>query len=231
VLKMADLSLGDVITFNIQGVPVDARVASIRTRTEKGIRPFFYFVFPPAVLQDAPQTLFAAARVERARVSAVEAAIVSRFPNVSVIDVTETIAVFAGVLRRLSAIVRFFTLFSVGAGVLLIVSSIFATRLARIQEAVYFKVLGARRRIVLQVFALENAILGLISGGLALLTSQAMSWVISTQVFDIPYRVFPGASLVLAASTALLVVTVGVLASLSILNQKPVVFLRKRADE
>lgn len=231
VLKMADISPGDVITFNIQGAPVDARVTSIRTRTQKGIRPFFYFVFPPDVLKDAPQTLFAAARVERARVSAVEAAIVSRFPNVSVIDVTETIAVFAGMLRRLSAIVRFFTLFSVGAGVLLIVSSIFATRLARIQEAVYFKVLGARRRIVLEVFALENVVLGLISGGLALLTSQAMSWVISTQVFDIPYRVFPGASLVLAASTALLVITVGVLASVSILNQKPVAFLRRRADE
>jgi putative ABC transport system permease protein len=231
VLKMADMSLGDVITFNIQGAPVDARMTSIRTRTQKGIRPFFYFVFPPDVLKDAPQTMFAAVRVERERVSAVEAAIVSRFPNVSVIDVTETIAVFAGVMRRLSAIVRFFTLFSVCAGVLLIISSIFATRLARIQETVYFKVLGARRWIVLKVFALENVILGLISGGLALLTSQTMSWVINTQVFDIPYRLFPGASLLLAASSAVLVVTVGVLASLSILNQSPAAFLRRRADE
>ena len=188
VLEMAHISLGDVITFDIQGVPLDARVTSIRTRTQKGIRPFFYFVFPPNVLKDAPQTLFAAVRVDRARASAVEAAIVSRFPNVSVIDVTEAIAVFAGLIHKLSGIVRFFTLFSVCAGVLLIVSSIFATRLARIQETVYFKVLGARRRLVLGIFALENLILGIISGGLALLTSQVMSWVISTRVFDIPYR-------------------------------------------
>lgn len=231
VLKMADISLGDVITFNIQGVPLEARVSSIRARTRRDIGPFFYFVFAPDTLKDAPQTIFAAVRVERQRIPALQTAIVTKFPNVSVIDATETISVFAGVMHRLSSIVRFFTLFSVLAGLLLIISSVFATRFARIQEAVYFKVLGARRRFVLEVFTLENLIIGLISAALALFISQTLSWLISVRIFDIQYRVFPEASLVLAALTALLVISVGVLASLSILRQKPVAFLREQADE
>jgi putative ABC transport system permease protein len=231
VLKMADISPGDVITFSIQGVPLEARVTSIRTRTRKDIRPFFYFLFPTDTLKDAPQTIFTAVRIEKERVPAVQTAIVSRFPSVSVIDATEAITTFAGVMHRLSAIVRFFTLFSVLAGVLLIISSIFATRFARIQEAVYFKVLGAQRRFVLQVFTVENLIIGLISATLGLFISQTLSWVVSSQVFDISYRAFPAASLVMAALTSLLVITVGVLASLSILAQKPVAFLREQADE
>lgn len=231
VLEMADISLGDVITFNIQGLPLEAKVTSIRTRTRKDIRPFFYFVFPTDRLKDAPQTIFTAVRVEKQQIPALQTAIVSRFPNVSVIDATETTTVFAGVMHRLSSIVRFFTLFSALAGLLLLISSIFATRFARIQEAVYFKVLGARRRFVLQVFSAENLIIGLISAGLALLISQTLSWVISIRVFEIQYRAFPEASLVLAALTALLVITVGVLASLSILRQKPGAFLREQADE
>jgi len=231
VLKMADISLGDDITFSIQGVPLDARVTSIRTRTRKDIRPFFYFLFPTDTLKDAPQTIFTAVRVAKERAPALQTAIVSRFPNVSVIDATDVITTFAGVMDKLSSIVRFFTLFSVLAGVLLIISSIFATRLARIQEAVYFKVLGARRRFVLQVFTVENLIIGLLSAALGLLISEALSWVVSIQVFDISYRAYPVAGVLMAALTSLLVITVGALASLSILAQKPVAFLRERADE
>jgi putative ABC transport system permease protein len=231
VLAMADISLGDVISFTVQGVPLDARVTSIRTRTRKTIRPFFYFLFPEETLKDAPQTIFTAVRVDREGASALQAAVASRFPNVSVIDASDTIAVFARVMRRLSSVVRFFTLFGVGAGLLLVVSSIFATRFARIQEAVYFKVLGAGRRFVLTVCALEHLIIGLLGATLALGMSQAATWLISSRFLDIPYRTFPTASVLMVGMTTLLVMAVGLLTSLSILGQKPVVFLREQADE
>jgi putative ABC transport system permease protein len=150
---------------------------------------------------------------------------------VSVIDASDTIAVFARVMRRLSSVVRFFTLFGVGAGLLLVVSSIFATRFARIQEAVYFKVLGAGRRFVLTVCALEHLIIGLLGATLALGMSQAATWLISSRFLDIPYRTFPTASVLMVGMTTLLVMAVGLLTSLSILGQKPVVFLREQADE
>ena len=62
----------------------------------------------------------------------------------------------------MSSIIQFFTSFSIVAGLLIIVSSIFATRLTRIREAVYFKILGAKASFVLKVFTYENLIIALI---------------------------------------------------------------------
>jgi putative ABC transport system permease protein len=215
----------------IQGLPLEARVASIRTRTRAALQPYFYFVFKPEVLQDAPQTLFAAVRVSKEQIAPLQNRIVDRFPNVSVIDLTETITVFARVMERLSRIVRFFTLFSVAAGLLIIVSSVIATRYARIQEAVYFTILGARSRFVLAVFALESLLLGAVSSLLALCLAQTGSWIICRFTLDLAYRPFVARSLLMAGATTLLFIAVGLGASIPILRHKPVAFLREQAEE
>lgn len=187
VLKMREMKVGDVIRFNIQGIPLQARISSIRSRTKASMQPFFYFVFPEKTLNDAPQTIFTAVRVKKDEIPALQSRIVSRFPNVSVIDMTEVASLFSRVMSRLSAITRFFTLFSITAGGLIIISSAFATRYARIQEAVYFKILGAKGSFVLKVFTMENLILGLISALLAVLFSQTVSWIVCRKVLDISH--------------------------------------------
>jgi putative ABC transport system permease protein len=231
VAKIKDMEIGDHITFNIQGVPLQARISSIRTRTRESIRPFFYFVFPEKTLQEAPQTIFTAVKVPRNRIAPLQAKIAANFPNISAIDVTETLKIFTQVMRKLSLIVRFFALFSIVAGVLIILSSVLATRFARIQEAVYYKILGAKSTFVATVFTLENLFLGLLSAFLALVLSQTCSWIICSKVFEISYTPFLANSLFLIAATVLLIVAVGLLPSVSILRQKPVIFLRNQTQE
>ena len=231
VLKMRDLKVGDSITFRIQGVPMTARIASIRTRTSSGFTPFFYFVFPEKALSDAPHTIFAAVRVDQQRIGVLQNQVVARFPNVSVIDLTETVVVFGRIMGKLSTIVRFFTSFSIVAGVLIVISSVFATRYARIQEAVYFTILGARRRFVLAVFAAENLVLGLVSGLIALGISQVASLLICRKGLDMSYHPYPVDSLLLVLATTVLVVMVGLAVTVPLLRQKPVTFLREQSDE
>lgn len=232
VVEMKPMEIGDRIRFNIQGVPLEATVSSIRTRTKESIKPFFYFVFPEdSPLKKAPQTIFTAIRVPRGEIGEVQNKVVTRFPNVSAIDVTQTIAAFADIVHRFSLVIRFFTVFSIAAGVLIIISSILATRFARIQEAVYFKILGARGRFVLTVFTLENLFIGLISALIALVISQIGSWIISVRIFDISYHPNAGASFLMVLATVLLVIGVGLSASISILKQRPVHFLREQTEE
>lgn len=228
VLEMHPFALGDRITFRIQGVPLEATVTSIRTRTaEEDFRPFFLFVFPTAILQSAPQTIFTATRLPAAEIPALRNRIVAALPNVTVIDITETVANAAAVADRLVQIIRFFTLFSVLAGVLIVISSVFATRQARIQEAVYYKVLGAKRSFVRQVFTVENLLLGLISALLALLMAQVGSWALCHYLFEINYQPALGASLLLVLATMGVVTAVGMAASGSILRSKPILILRE----
>jgi len=116
------------------------------------------------------------------------------------------------------------------AGLLIILSSILATRYTRIQEAVYYKILGARSNFVVKVFTLENMVLGLVSATLALMLSQVGSWLICSKVLNISYQPFMLASILLVTATVLLVVTIGLLPSIAILRKKPVVFLREQTQ-
>ena len=229
ILKDRDIGIGDRISFRIQGVPIVARISSIRSRKEETLRPFFVFLFPPEVLKNAPQTIFTSIKVDDPEtIPTLQNRIVAEFPNVSVINISQSIERLSAVAQQLSQVIRFFSLFSIIAGILIIISAVFATRLARIQEAVYYKVLGAKGRFVLKVFTMENCFLGLMAAFLAILMAQIGSWAISEFLFDINYKPFISASMILIIATVMLVVTVALSVSISILKSKPITFLHKQ---
>jgi putative ABC transport system permease protein len=230
VVEMRPLKVGDTIDFKIQGVPLKARVSSIRTRTRSSFAPFFYFVFEETVLRSAPQTLFAALRIAPEKIGKVQTRIANRLPNVSTIDLSRTIRVYAGLMGRLSRIVRIFSLFSIAAGILILISAVFATRAERIAECVYYKILGADKRFVRNVFALENLMLGGLSSLLALIMAQAGSYWVCRIKFDIDYQPLLASSAAMVAATLLLILVVGMSASWSIMEHKPVRYLREHAD-
>jgi len=230
VVDRADVGVGDIISFRIHGVPLAARVASIRGRTEKSLKPYFFFVFPPATLQAAPQTLFSALKLEADAVPELRNRLAAKFPGITAIDVSGTITAFAKVLEKLTTIIRNFTLISAAAGVLIIISSIFATRHARIREVAYFKVLGAPRAFIFRCYLWEHLLLGIISALLAFGLAHTASWLICTQILDIGYHTFLARSAGIAAAVPLLIIIIGITASRNVLKQRPINFLRK-ADQ
>ena len=231
VAEIGDIHIGDRLRFKIQGIPLEAVVSSIRTRTRESIQPFFYFVFPDAVLAKAPQTIFTALRADPHETAALQNRVVQTLPNVTVLDVSQSIQQVAAALKRFTQAIRFFTLFSMAAGILLMISSIIATRSARIREAVYYKILGARRRFVVYVFSLENLLLGGASALGGLLLAHLISWVVCTRYLDMAYQPYPEASLIGIAVGIGVVVAVGLTASRSIMGRKPAQFLRTHAAE
>jgi putative ABC transport system permease protein len=230
VADMGDMQLGDLLVFNIQGVPLTARVASIRTRTRSRLYPFFYFVFPERVLHEAPHTFFATLHLEKGVIPQLVNRVVGRFPNISVINMTETVTVVGDILARLTKIINFFAAFSILAGGLIIVSSVFATRLARIREAVYYKILGGTTAFVIAVFFYENMLLGLLSSLVGVMLAQTGSWALCHFLFDIPYRARWSVSQLLIILTTALVIAVGLLSSITIVRQKPASFLREQTE-
>ena len=231
VAQRKQMKIGDRIVFRIQGVPLQAVISSIRSRTRETMKPFFYFVFEETALKHAPQTIFTAVKVEEKRISETQNRIVALFPNISVIDLSATLRSFAGITEKLSNIIRFFAGFSIFAGCLIIISAVLATRFARIRESVYYRVLGAKSAFVLNVFSLENTVIGIISSMLAFVFSQVISGIITTRVFDIDFKLFVFGGTVMVVFTVLLVLLVGLLPAWSILKYKPVKFLREQTQE
>jgi putative ABC transport system permease protein len=231
VAEMGDMVLGDILTFNVQGLALEAQVVSVRSRTKSMLYPFFYFVFPEKDIGQAPQTFFAALTVPPQDIGQMENKVVERFPNISTINVAETAKELGRIMEKLSSVITFFSMFSIVAGLLILVSSILATRLARIQEAVFYKILGADSVFVWKVFILENLILALISSGCALIISQVASWALSSYVFDIEHKAYALFCVVLVVLSCLIVVGTGVASSISIVRRKPGEFLQKRSVE
>lgn len=229
VVEIGEMKIGDVLHFSIQGVSLKAEVTSIRSRTKSMLYPFFYFVFPEATLRAAPQTSFAALRVADGEVAAMENRVVKRFPNVSPINVGESAAELGRLMAKLSLLVAFFASFSILAGGLILVGSILATRLARLEEAVHYKILGAPTLFVVKVFSLENLLLALLSCGAAVLVAELGSWGVCRFVLDIVYRPYPLAALLLMAVLTVLVLGLGLLTSLSVIVKKPGSYLREQS--
>jgi putative ABC transport system permease protein len=230
VLEMGRMAVGDTISFNIQGVPLKARISSIRTRSRSSFSPFFYFVFPEKVLAQAPQTYFAALTVPPEQLGVLQTRIVSQFQNISVIDLSQTIGVFARWMNQLSRIIRGFSIFSIGAGLLILISAIYATRAERMVEAVYYKILGAGKKFVFHVFALENVLIGFLSCLPAMGMAQAGVYWVCTFKLEIDYHPFIISSLVMVLATLILVAAVGLAASRSIMEKRPVTYLREQTD-
>ena len=231
VAKRKQMKIGDRIVFRIQGVPLEAVISSVRSRSRETMKPFFYFVFQESALKLVPQTIFTAVKLEEKRIPEIQNRIVTLFPNVSVIDLSATLRSFAEITRKLSNIIRFFTAFSILAGLLIVISAVFATRFARTRESVYYRVLGAKSTFVLKVFSLENIALGIISATMAFIFSQIISWIITTRVFDVEYKLFVFDGIMLIVVTVMLVLVVGLLPAWSILKYKPVKFLREQTQE
>lgn len=227
VAKMGKMKIGDILDFNIQGVPLKAKIQSIRGRNKSMLYPFFYFVFPTKDLEVAPQTFFGALKVDTQEISKYENDIVNRFPNISTINVTETAIELGEMMQKLSTIVIFFASFSILAGGLILVSSILATRLERMKEAVYYKILGGSRGFVTRVFLLENMILALLSGFCATIVAQAGSWALCHFVFGLDYSPNWLGVFVALASAVVLLISLGLISSRSIIGQKPSQFLKE----
>lgn len=230
VVEMRPMEVGQTLSFKIQGVPIKARISSIRSRNKSSFSPFFYFVFPEKVLAKAPRTYFTALKVPPDRLGLLQRRIVSRFPNISVIDISQTIGVFTRLMNQLSRIVRGFSFFSIAAGLLILISSIYATRAERMVEAVYYKILGAGKKFVFRVFALENLLIGLLSSLLAVAMAQAGAFWVCTVKLDIDYRPFIIPSMIMVSTTLMLVLVVGLAASKSIMEKRPITYLREQAD-
>lgn len=228
VVEMGNFKIGDILDFNIQGVPLRAEVTSIRSRTKSKLYPFFYFVFPEKYLGAAPQTFFAALQVPKGEVAQLENKIVNRFPNISPINVGESAAELGRLMQKLSVMITFFASFSILSGGLILVSSILATRMARMEEAVHYKILGANTFFVLRVFLLENLVLAFLSGGAGVVVAEFGSWGLCHFLLDIAYQPHFFGALLLLLATAALVVVLGSLSSVAIIFKKPGRFLREQ---
>ena len=227
IARELKVGLGDEIVFDLQGVPVTTKVASLREVDWRRVQPNFFMVFPRGAIDDAPAFHVMVTRVESAEQSArLQRAVVQKFPNVSTIDLTLILQTLDSILSKISFAIRFMALFTVVTGLVVLVGAILTGRYQRVRESILLRTLGASRKQVLRILLVEYAALGFLAALTGAMLSVGAAWALSVFVFDV--RFAPPVWPILVALTALPALTVwtGLLMSRGILSRPPLEILR-----
>jgi putative ABC transport system permease protein len=184
------------------------------------------FVFSPNALGTLPVQYFAALRMRPADVAPFQRLSFDRFPSVTVINAAEVIEIIQQVVDQIALVVRFISLFAILAGVIILASSVAATRFRRVKEVAILKTLGASRRRVASIFSIEFLILGTVAGILGSLLASGFSNLLMVQLLEGQARFDLLPNLAAIGLTAVLAVAAGWLAGHRILGRKPLEVLR-----
>lgn len=221
------LALGSRVTFDVQGVPVELTVTSLRRVRWESFAINFFLVAEPGVLDQAPQQRLAAARLPGGADQGVQDALAVEFPNVTMLRVRELLEKVTGVLQRIGLGVRFLGAFTVLAGIAILAGAVGASSARRGREVALLKAIGMTRGDVVSALALEHALVGLVAGIIGSAGAAVLAWAVLRFGMEMRWE-GDVAPLAVAVVGAIVVGSLaGLAASLGALRRRPIEALRR----
>ncbi len=198
--------LGDRVAFDIGGQRVEAPVTSLRKVEWESFRPNFFVLGTPATLDGLSTSYITSLHVNEAQAASVNA-LVEQFPNLSVIDIGAVLAQVRATADQVTEVVEIVFLFTLAAGVLVLLAAIHATQDERLREGAVMRVLGAKRAQLRLAQLSEFLVIGLIAGGVAVVAANAIAASIAIRVLDLPWT--PNLALSATATATAIAAVVG----------------------
>ena len=219
------VKVGDHLTFDIAGETREVTVASIRKVKWDTFQPNFFIVFPPGVLEGTAGTYMTSAYFTPGTARTL-AQLAHRFPSVSIFDIDELLKQVRGLLDKAVFAVQCVFVFTLFAGLTVLLAAVQASRDERRYESAMLRTLGASRATVVQGVLAEFVTLGTLSGLLAAAGASVAAFFFTTRWLELRYifELLPLVEGVLGG--ALLVAAGGWLATRSVVNQPPLTTLR-----
>ena len=224
------VTIGDELTFNVQGALMKTKIASLRTIDFQRVTTNFLVLFPTGVLENAPKFHVILTRFENADESAaLQSEIVASFPNISIIDLELVLNTVDEVLGKVSFVIQFMAFFSIFTGIIVLLGSVLLSKYQRIQESVLLRTLGAQRRHILRINLLEYTLLGSLAAlsgiFIALIAGSLLAWLSFDTVLT------PNLLLLLIMYLAItgLTVLIGLSNSRDVLRKPPLEILRRES--
>jgi len=228
VAKELRVKLGDVVTWDVQGVEVPTRVTSFRDVNWARFEPNFFAVFAPGALEKAPKQFVLLTNVpDGVSAARVQRAVVQRFPNVSAIDLSIIRKTISEIVDRVSVAIRFLAVFSLAMGIPVLFSAVAATRRERVREGVLLKTLGATQGQIRRILFAEYALLGVLGSLTGMVLSFGGAWALLKFVFERPFSPATMPAVLIAAAMVLVTVSIGVLSGRDVFKTTPMAALRE----
>jgi putative ABC transport system permease protein len=223
-----DVEIGDEIVFNVQGSLINTYVGSLRKIEFNSMMTRFFIVFPLGVLEDAPQFQVLVTKSPDIETTAhYRSEVVRTFPNISVIDLASILVALNDILNKVSYVVRFMAIFCILTGLIVLLSSLMLSKYQRIRESVLLRTLGARRKQVLWINAVEYALLGGLSAATGIIIALFGSWLLAKFQFELDFQIRWMPLLVVFIFITLLTLLIGLFNTREVVRKPPLEILRK----
>jgi putative ABC transport system permease protein len=224
------VSVGDSLVFDIQGVPLKVHISGIRKVDWPKDPPNFIFVFPPGVLENAPQIFVTATRIDdQQRANTFQQQLVMLYPNVSLIDLRLILSTVNGLFDKLGLVIRFLAIFSIITGLIVLAGAVINSKYIRIKENVLLRTIGARSRQITKITLIEYAWLGLFSALTGMILSLWGGWLLTKFFFEITFAFDWVELLIIGFGVVFLTVSIGWFNSREVINTPPLQVLRKES--
>ncbi len=219
--------LGDELTFDVQGEEVSGRVTSLRKVVWQTLRPNFFIVLHPSLLEGVPRLDLVALEADsegtRARI---QTEVAKAFPNITVIDITEVARKVGRILDIISTVARALAALMLASSLLVLAASLLAGRLSRQRDLALLRTLGAPYRTLLGSLLWEFLLIGANAALIAGVMARILADLYAKNILELPANANPWAAPVLLLAAALLTMAVGLLGSWKSLNARPLDVLR-----
>lgn len=217
-----DWKLGDVLEFEIQGVPIQGRIVNFRKIRWSSFEPNFFVHFQAGVLDDTPKTWLAAApRMNGDEKLAFQRGLLQRFPNISSVDVERVIGRILEMAAQISIVLMVMAIWTGLAGALSLWSMARYEAWSRRGEMNLLKVLGGRKRQVASVFLLEAASISATAAWVGTLAGVGISMALMRTIFQTPWHLDWSAAAGVVLGTLLISLALNFLAARQVWREKP----------
>ncbi len=223
-----NVTTGDSLVFDVQGVPIPVHIAGIRKVDWPKDPPNFIFVFPPGVLENAPQIYVTATRIDdQSKANLFQQQLVNNYPNVSLIDLRLILSTVNGLFDKLGLVIRFLALFSIITGLIVLAGAVINSKFLRIKENVLLRTIGARTWQITKITLIEYVWLGLFSALTGMILSLGGGWLLTKFFFEITFAFNWIELLIIGFGVILLTVLIGWFNSREVITTPPLQVLRK----
>ncbi|MGH8370451.1 MAG: ABC transporter permease, partial [Gammaproteobacteria bacterium] len=224
--KDLGLKLGDTLTFNVAGNDITAKVANFRKVRWDSFQPNFFIELSPGALENYPSSWITSTYLPPDKAN-VLVGLVRELPALTIFNIDAIMQQVRHLMDEASLAVEYVFLFTLGAGIVVLLAAVQATRDERRFEAAVLRALGASRRLLRSATAAEYAALGFAAGLLGALAASGIAWLLADRVFNLPYHGDWRIWVFGIAAGTLIVALSGVLATRKVLNTPPVETLRE----
>lgn len=187
------LAIGDLVEFSIGGIPLHAKLTSIRTVNWENMQANFYIIFSPGALDKFAPNWMSSVRSDFVpnpnpryhQQAPFITTLIKQHPTVLVLELSEIIERIRTVIDRVTLGLEMILLLVLACGGLVLFAAIGVSYDERLRENAVLRTLGSPRHIIAGALTTEFAVLGAIAGIIAAAGAEVVLHLLKTEVFEL----------------------------------------------